>query len=559
MTELGLLSDDADAAALALAIDQLPRRLTAMRGRTIQAGLHVLGAVPDAERSAMYLAEARGPENRAVDEKRLSAGLAACGGEVDAVVSALDGRFVPPGPSGHLSRGKVDVLPTGRNFYGIDLSLLPTRAAYEVGARMGAKLLNAYLADAGEFPKTIGITLWSLDAFQADGELAGQILWLMGCAPRWDDGGKVRGVEVRPLEEMTLSLASGETRDRPRIDVVVQMSGIVRDTLPGIYALFDKAVGAVGERDEPDERNFVRAHVRARMAELRATLKDTAEPALRRLASYRCFSSGDGAYGSGVGLALDASAWEDDTDLAEVLVNWTGHAFGADGKAADLPAATLMGEYAGLVRGMDLAYQRAATASGDLLAYGCYVGTQGGSAAAKRGLGGGRMRLYWGDTQSSAEGEVRTVKEELTLSLAASLVNRDWFEEIKRQGYAGGTEVGNRANHLFAWSATTHEVDKAQFDAVHDMYVANAENRAWLRENNVYALEELTRRLLEADARNLWDADENRLAELRAAVLEIEGDIEDSMGAVKGEFQGASVDIKTRANVKEWAYEFRAK
>lgn len=559
MSALGLLAEAADAETFALAVDALPRRLAALRGRMVQAGLHALGRAPDAARAAMYVAEARGLENREIDADRLTAGLAACSAEMDVLVGALSGRFVAPGPSGHLSRGKVDVLPTGRNFYGIDLKLLPTRAACEIGARMGAKLLCAYLADEGDFPQTIGITLWSSDAFQADGELAAQILWLMGCAPRYDAGGKVEGIDVVPLEEMTLRLPDGTGRPRPRIDVVVQMSSVVRDALPGIYALFDKAVAAVSDLDEPEDRNFIRAHVRQRMAELRASLAEAEEPALRRLASYRCFSSGDGAYGAGVSLALDASAWEDDTDLAEVLVNATGHAFGADGRGADAPAATLMREYAGLIGRMDVSYQRAASASYDLLTCSGYVSTQGGSAAAKRGLGGGGMRLYWGDTQSSEEGEVRALKEELTLSLASTLINRDWLAEIKTHGYAGGSEVGTRTNHLFAWSATTHEVDKGQFDAVHDMYVTDAENRAWLRETNVYALEELTRRLLEAHGRGLWDADERRLAELHTTVLEIEGDIEESMGAVTGEFQGASVDVKTRSAVKEWAYEFRAK
>jgi cobaltochelatase CobN len=559
LSSLGLLAEGADAATFDQALEALPRRLTAMRNRTLQAGLHTLGRVPDAERTAMYVAEARGIENRVLDGARLTSALAACGDEMDALIGALSGRFVKPGPSGHLSRGKIETLPTGRNFYGIDLSLLPTRAACEVGARMGEKLLDAYLADEGKFPETIGITLWSIDAFQADGELASQILWLMGCKPRYDAGGKVGGVDVVPLDEMVRRMPDGTARPRPRIDVVVQMSSVVRDTLPGIYALFDKAVAAVSELDEPADRNFVRAHVRARVAELRASLADATDDSLKRLASYRCFSSGDGAYGSGVGLALDASAWEDDADLAEVLVNTSGQAFGADGRAAEMPAATLMREYAGLVGRMDMSYQRAASASTDLLATGCYVGIQGGSAAAKRGLGGGSMRLYWGDTHSSAEGEVRTLKEEITLSLASTLVNRDWLEEVKTRGYPGASEVGNRANHLFAWSATTHEVDKAQFDGVHDMYVSNPENRAWLKETNIYALEELTRRLLEAHARGLWAADGRRLEELRAAVLEIEGDIEESMGSVKGEFQGSSVDIKTRAAVKEWDYEFRAK
>ncbi len=560
MAAIGLLAEGADAETFARAVEELPRRVAAMRRRVLAVGRHTLGQVPEAEDKARYLAEARGPAgNRPIDEAELVAGLSRCGDEADAVLRALSGGFVPPGPSGHLSRGKVEVLPTGRNFYGIDLSRLPTAAACAVGARMGEKLLRSYIADEGEYPGTVGITLWSSDAFQADGELAAQVLWLMGFAPKRDDGGKVVGVTPIPLGDLTLTLADGTVRPRPRIDVVVQMSCIVRDTLPGIYALFDKAVAAALELDEPDTVNFIRAHVRARVADLRQSLADASDASLKRLASYRCFSAESGSYGAGLGLALDASAWQDDTDLAEVLVNWTGHAYGADGREAKAAAQEMMSEYAGLVKRMDLSYQRAASAATDLLSSGCYVGTHGGSAAAKRGMGGGAMRLYWGDTQTTEDGEVRTVKEEISLGLATSLLNAEWFAEMKKQGYTGAAAVGNRTNHLFAWSATTHQVETGQFDAVHDMYVRNAENRDWLRRTNVHALEELTRRLLEANARGLWAADSDRLEELKAAVLDLEGDIEDGMGAVTGAFQGASVDIKTRGEVKEWAYAFRLK
>ncbi|MTJ83860.1 MAG: cobaltochelatase subunit CobN [Telmatospirillum sp.] len=557
MASLGLIDDEADEETLTLAIGQLPRRLALLRGRSIVAGVHVLGRAPDAAAVALYRDEALSALQG--DEAVFERALARSTDEMEAVVGALAGRFVAPGPGGQISRRGGALLPTGRNIHGIDLSLLPTRAAAEVGARMGEELLRAYLADEGDFPETIGITLWSSDAFQSDGELAAQILWLMGCTPRHDRTGKVTGVTVEPLDTLTLTLPDGTRWQRPRIDVVVQMSAVVRDVLPGFYALFDQAVAAVRDRDEPADRNFVRAHIAARMAELAGSMADAGDAALKRLASYRCFSSADGAYGTGIGLALDASAWEDDADLAEVLVNWTGHAYGAGGPPSGLPPSAVLSTYAGLVRRMDLSYQRASSAAGDLLAYGCTVGTLGGAAAAKRGLGGGRMRLYWGDAASGSSPGVRSVREELALSLAASLLNRDWLDRAKDRGYGGGAEVGERANHLFAWSATTHEVQKAQFDAVHDMYVRDEANRDWLSSTNPYAFEELTRRLLEANARSLWAADPARLAELHAAVLAIEGDMEDGMGPVRGEFQGASVDIMTRQQVKEWHYEFRAK
>ena len=559
MRGLGLPAADDDD-AFANAVEELPRRIDALRRRVLTAGLHVLGRAPAAGNVERYVDEARRGGLAAGDEAGLRSALAACGAETDAVVRALAGRFIAPGPSGHLSRGKIDVLPSGRNFYGVDLSCVPTMAAQAVGQRMGEKLLRAYLADEGKLPETIGVTLWSTDAFQSDGELAAQILWLMGCAPARAANGKVTGIEVLPLDALTLDGGDGMLIARPRIDVVVQMSSVVRDLLPSIYALFDQAIVAICELDEPDDRNFVGAHVRQRLAELRSTLKDHDDVALRRLASYRCFSSGDSAYGGGVGLALDASAWEDDADLAEALVNTAGTAFGADGRPARLPAAQQMGEYAHLLRCMDLSYQRASSADADLLASSCYLDVQGGAAAARRGLGGGAMRMYWGDTQTTAEGEVRSLEDEVVLSLAATVLNPDWLAIAQEQGYTGASGVSNRINVLFGWSAAARIVGRAQFDAVHDRLVADEKTRAWLQHDNPHAFEEIVRRLLEAQARGLWSADAQRLDALHAAVLDVEGDLEEAMGEGDiGEHQGGAVDIKRRDAVKEWAYAFSLK
>jgi cobaltochelatase CobN len=559
MASLGLPAADDDE-AFANAVEELPRRLDALRRRILTVGLHVFGRAPSGENVERYVDEARRGGLAAGDEAGLRNALAACGAETDAVLRALAGRFVAPGPSGHLSRGKIDVLPSGRNFYGVDLSCVPTLAAQAVGQRMGEKLLRAYLADEGKLPETIGVTLWSTDAFQSDGELAAQILWLMGCAPARSANGKVTGIEVLPLDGLTLVDADGRTLARPRIDVVVQMSSVVRDLLPDIYALFDQAVVAICELAEPDERNFVAAHVRQRLLELRDTLDDRDDASLKRLASYRCFSSGDGAYGGGIGLALDASAWEDDGDLAEALINTAGTAFGADGRPARLPAARQMGEYAHLLRRMDLSYQRASSADADLLASSCYLDVQGGAAAAKRGLGGGAMRMYWGDTQTSADGEVRTLDDEVALSLAATVLNPDWLATARDQGYTGASSISNRVNGLFGWSAAARFVGRAQFDAVHDRLVADEETRAWLQRDNPHAFEEIVRRLLEAQARGLWSADAQRLDALHAAVLDVEGDLEEAMGDGDiGEHQGGAVDIRTRDTVKTWDYAFSLK
>jgi cobaltochelatase CobN len=556
LAEIGLLAEGADDAVFARAVEELPRRLTAMRRRVLSVGRHTLGRAPDAETAALYLAEAKGPEGRHIDEPALSAGLAACAEETEAVARALSGGFVPPGPSAHLSRGRLDVLPTGRNFYGIDLSLLPTRAACAVGARMGEKLLRAYLADEGDYPKTIGITLWSSDAFQADGELAAQILWLMGFAPKYDDGGKVKGVEALPLDALTLALDDGSLRRVRASKWWCSMCSIVLDPCPASMPC-RQGVSEEIVLDEPE----IRTHPRHGGAD--GGTEGVADRRDRRrtethgqlslfLVARRVLWRGGGPGARRLGLAGRRRSGGNSGQLDRPCL-WRRRQGSRPAAPGDAGRIRRAGEADGRV----LSARR--LGGGRSFAYGCYVGTQGGAAAAKRGLGGGGMRLYWGDTQTTAEGEVRSVKEEISLSLATSLLNADWFAEMKKQGFAGANAVSNRANHLFAWSATSRDVEAAQFDAVHDMYVRNAANRDWLRENNVYALEELTRRLLEANARDLWAADETRLDELKAAVLDLEGDIEDRMGGAGGEFQGSSVDIKTRAEVKEWGYDFRLK
>ncbi len=563
LTALGLCPDDADDAALDLAIDQLPRRLEVLKTRKVELNKHVLGQVPGEDMRVHYRKELRGVNNRVYDEAAFEAGLDQTYKEMDGILDALNGGFIPPGLSGHLSMGKADVVPTGRNVFGIDLKTVPTAAAYEIGARMGEKLLNSYLnEEKGVFPQTIGITMWSSDAFQADGELAGQILWLLGVRVEHDNGGRVKAVHAVPSEDLTMTTDAGDIIPRPRIDVVVHMSSVVRDTLAQVYGWLDKAIMMVADLDEPADVNFLRAHVQTRLSELAEAMPGKADSALKRLAASRVFSTKDGAYGDGLALALDASAWEDDKDLAEIVVNWNSAAFSGTGKqladSGSDAARVLMGEYASLIKNMDISYQKMAPGA-DILKYGCYLGTQAGNSAAKRGLGGGSMRLFWGDSQSTKSGEIRSVKEEITLSLAQSVLNQDWLDSQKGDDYTGATGVSNRVNHLFQWSATTHEVSQAQFDAVHDILVGNEDNRDWLQQTNIYAFEEISRRLLEADARGLWTASEKRKAELHAAVLQMEGDIEDRMGEVSGEFQGSSVDIKTRESVKEWSYDFRIK
>jgi cobaltochelatase CobN len=308
--------------------------------------------------------------------------------------------------------------------------------------------------------------------------------------------------------------------------------------------------------------NYIRAHVEKRMSELRESMSDVDIPSLHRLARCRVFSSKPGSYGTGIGLAIDAAAWEDDKDLAEAYVNWTGFAYGKglEGKAPVAGNATAtLAEYSRLMGSIDIAYQKAIGPEYDAMSCGCYSSFQGGMAAVNRAVGSGSAKMYWGDSSSGAVPEVRSLDQEIDEALFAKLLNPDWLEEKKKDGYTGARSVSCMINTLFHWSASAHVVTNEQFDATWRTYIDNEENRQWLQSENVYALEEITRRLLEAASRTMWNASEDKLEKLKHVMLTIEGDIEEKMGPVQGEFQGSAVDIKKRKDVEKWNYAYTLK
>jgi cobaltochelatase CobN len=479
--------------------------------------------------------------------------------EIEHLLRGLDGRFIPPGLSGSLSRGTIDALPTGRNFFAVDVTCLPTRAAWNMGEQMAHKLLFKYLEDEGRFPESVGISIWSSDAYKSDGELLCQILALMGARPVWDRQERVGSTEPIDLGDLFLTLPDGSRKQRPRVDVTIQTSSLMRDLVPNFCDLMDRTVGMLSRLDEPDEWNAIRKHTRQQMEQLGQQAREAiSDSRLRRLATLRIFSSAPGTYGLGVGLALDASAWQDKKDLAEVYINWGGHAYGVDDGDHSLG----YGEKAQQVLAdqlarIDVAYMKQASAEYDVLDCGCYAVFQGGMATAAAAVGRKNPKLYWGDSTLPTDADVGDLADEINRSARAKLLNSAWIEQMRRHGYQGAQAAASRVNNLFKWSATSQQVPGRLFDDVVRTYVADQENRTWLRESNPYALEEITRRLLEAASRGLWDAKEVLLADVRSAALEIEGDMEEIMGDVDGEFQGGKVDVLTAADVDKWDMEWR--
>lgn len=436
--------------------------------------------------------------------------------ETGSLLHAMAGGFVRPGPSGLITRGHADVLPTGRNFYSLDPASVPSRAAWRVGKSLADALIRAYEDEHGEIPRSVAFYWLSSDLMNTDGEMLAQMLALIGVEPVWR-GNKVVSFRIMPLEEL----------GRPRIDITVRAGGIVRDCFFTCIELLDDAVRAVAAIDEPDSMNAVRA--------------DTGQTGT----TARVFSSRPGTYGNGVNLAVFSSAWKEEKDLAEIFIDWSGYAYGRNNAGSEEKEAL-----SGLLAGVDATFNKTATDEYDLCGCCCYFGTHGGMTAAARTLSGKEVSTYYGDTRTPSHVEVRTLAAELRRVARTKLLNPAWIEGMKRHGYKGAGDIAKRVGNLYGWDASTGEVDDRIFDAVAKTFVLDPENRSFFRENNPFALEEIGRRLLEAEARGLWSPDPEVAEDLRDAYLETEGWLEDRLDSADGPAQGGDVTITTFDEVR---------
>ncbi len=446
--------------------------------------------------------------------------IMACEREIPQLLRGINGEFIEPGASGSITRGNTDVLPTGRNFYILDPRKIPTKAAWSIGKGLAEKLLEKYLKEEGVYPETVGMVLWSIDAFRADGEEICQILYLMGARPCWDQKGKITNIEIIPLEEL----------GRPRIDVVMRLSGIFRDTLPNIYELMDDAVQKIMELDEPAEMNFLRKH-----------LMEVSTHINEKKARHRIFAAQPGSYGAGVNYAVEASAWETEDDLRDVYVNSGGYSYGRN--VYGEPAHE---SFALSLKKVNLTYNKLESDEHDPLDCCCFFAYQGGMASAAKSLSGKEVKSFWGDTRNPKQPGIRDMKEEIERVVRTKLLNPRWLKGQKEHGYKGAGDISSRVLHTYGWDATCQIVDDWVYNEIQDRIVMGMKD--WFMEQNPYALEEIMRRLLEANERGLWNAQEEALTELKEMYLEFEGLMEDEPR--EGHFQGGNIDIKTAKDVE---------
>ncbi|MFJ1730258.1 cobaltochelatase subunit CobN [Streptomyces sp. NPDC088254] len=429
--------------------------------------------------------------------------LAATTAEIDHTVHALDGGFVPAGPSGSPLRGLVNVLPTGRNFYSVDPKAVPSRLAWETGQALAESLLERYRTDNGDWPTSVGLSLWGTSAMRTAGDDVAEALALLGIRPVWDDASRrVTGLEPISHEEL----------GRPRIDVTLRISGFFRDAFPHTIGLLDDAVRLAASLDEPAEINHVRTHVQA----------DLAAHGDERRATTRIFGSRPGTYGAGLLQLIDSRDWRTDADLAEVYTVWGGYAYGRelDGRPAREDMETSYKRIAVAAKNTD-------TREHDIADSDDYFQYHGGMVATVRALRGTAPEAYIGDSTRPETVRTRTLVEETSRVFRARVVNPKWIEAMRRHGYKGAFELAATVDYLFGYDATTGVVADWMYDKLTETYVLDPTNREFLQQANPWALHGIAERLLEAESRGMWaKPDPAVLEELRQVYLETEGNLE---------------------------------
>jgi magnesium chelatase subunit H len=460
-----------------------------VEGGTVEDAMREAGIVPETEIEGLFR-ELHGMNRQLAEDH-----------ELPALLHALDGRFVRPAPGGDVLR-TPEVLPTGRNIHGFDPFRLPSPAAMHDGVRQAERLLSRCAEDGTPLPESVALVLWGTDNLKTEGSPIGQALALLGARPRFDGYGRLAGATLVPLAEL----------GRPRIDVVLTVSGIFRDLLPLQLKLLAEAAWLAASADEPAESNFVRKHALAYQAKHGCDLET---------ASLRVFGNADGAYGANVNHMIENGSWDDEDELAETYTRRKCFAYGRTGRPVQ-QAALLNSVLADVAA----TYQNLDSVELGITTVDTYFDTLGGiSRAVRRAKGGTAAPVYIGD-QTQGRGTVRTLAEQVALETHTRLLNPKWYEGLLAHGYEGVRQVEASVTNTFAWSATTGEVEPWVYEKLAQTFVLDKAMRERLAKLNPAASAKVANRLLEAHERNYWQPDAATLAALRQAGDELEDRLE---------------------------------
>ena len=452
------------------------------------AGQLVAGQVPPPGPKAGLIIEQTLPS--------LRENLTACGSmEGAALLRGLAGRFIPPGASGAPTRGRPEVLPTGRNFFSIDSRALPTPVAWRLGWASAEALLQRYLLDHGNWPKSMVLSAWGTSNMRTGGDDLAQALALMGVQPQWDrNSRRVTGFDVIPADVL----------GRPRVDVSLRCSGFFRDAFPAQMSLLDRAVRAVADLDEPEDINPLAASARREYAELQRRGHDS--PVAWRASTMRIFSAKPGAYGAGLQTLIDEGIWDRRADFAEAFLVWSSYAYGdqLDGIGA-------RDQLEARLAGADAVLHNQDNREHDILDSDDYYQFAGGLSAAVAHLSGRNVPIYHNDHSLPERPVIRTLAEEISRVVRGRASNPKWIAGAMRHGYRGAFEMAATVDYLFAFAATTHQVAEHHFTALFEAYIEDDQVREFLEGANDAAYADMLARFEEAISRGLWTPRKNSL------------------------------------------------
>ncbi len=431
--------------------------------------------------------------------------------ELDASLKGFSGRYVEAGPSGAPTRGQADIFPTGRNFYSVDPQKIPTPAAWKVGMSLGDALVERYLEENGEYPRSIGIILFGGATMRSGGDDLAEIFYLMGVRPVWKKGsGYVKGLEIIPSSELKW----------PRLDIMPRISGFFRDAFPLLVERIDDAVKMVAALNESPEINLVRRNVLADVEEYRK--EGMSEDEALREATFRVFGCPPGTYGAGVEELIESKNWESQDDLADNYVRYSSHAYGRGSYGRQKPAT-----FRKVLSRLDATVKNEDSREYDMFSCTDYYNYYGGLITAAKQERGELPFALVGDSSDPDRVKVRTTFEEAKHIFRSRLLNPKWLDGLKRHGYKGAGDISKMMDVILGWDATAEVVEDWMYERVAGKYVLDEEMKKWMQEVNIYARQNILDKLLEAISRGMWNATDDMKKRLQEEYLETEGEIEE--------------------------------
>jgi cobaltochelatase CobN len=433
--------------------------------------------------------------------------------ETTNLLRGLDGKYVKSGASGAPTRGRPEVLPTGKNFYAVDIRAIPTETAWDIGRKAAETLIETYTQEHGEYPKTLGLSVWGTATMRTGGDDIAEALALLGVQPVWDGAAR----RVVDFEILPLSIVG-----RPRVDVTLRISGFFRDAFPNLITLFDQAVKAVSALDEPADQNPLADTVRKETEQW--TQEGLSLEVAAERSQYRVFGSKPGAYGAGLQGLMASQNWENDQDLAQAYTNWSAYAYSSSQETGS----NNVEAFEQRLKQMQIVLHNQDNREHDLLDSDDYYQFQGGLTAAVRSLQGKNPETYFGDNSNTSQPKVRQLSSEIARVYRSRVVNPKWIAGVMRHGYKGAFEMAATVDFLFAYDATAQCVEDYMYQGVVEAYLEDAAVCEFIQDKNPWALRDIAERLLEANQRGLWqDVSIQTLENLRNLVHQAEATIEE--------------------------------